>query len=91
MLIGDDIIRATKRSAALPTLVILCTALRFFASGSLLFVLGDTYWLSAATVCRCMYQVTNALLRRSDQFIRMPSEDGLAQVKEEFYDIASEY
>ena len=89
MLIGPDITRETKRSSALPPLVVLCTALRFFACGSLLLVLGDTYWLSAATVCRFVYQVTEALLRRTEMFIKMPCEEALPTVKQEFYDIAS--
>ena len=62
---------------------------RYFACGSLYLVLSDTYHLSAATVCRCVAQVTGALIKIANQHIQMPSVEALPEVKERFYTITS--
>ena len=90
-IIGGNLLRSTQRSCALPPLIVLCTALRFFASGSFFMVIGDTYLLSEATVCRCVTQVTDILVEKAATYIKMPSLDGLAEVKERFYEIASKF
>ena len=75
----------------MPPLLVLCTALRFFATGSLYLVLTDIYDISPASVCRCVKQVTSALVAVAGQFIKMPSKEALPLIKQKFYDIASEY
>ena len=54
-------------------------------------VVGDTYLLSAATVCRCVSQVTAALIELALTYIKMPSVEALPHVKERFYEIASKF
>ncbi|CAC5365624.1 HARBI1 [Mytilus coruscus] len=54
-----------------PSLVML--ALRFYASGSFLEVIGDTMGVDKATACRAVNDVTNALLSKKDQFIKWPA------------------
>ena len=87
--VGPDLVRATQRSCALPPLIVLCTALRFFASGSFFMVIGDTYLVSEATVCRCVTQVTESLVNKASLYIKMPSMETLPDVKQRFYEIAS--
>ena len=62
---------------------------RYFACSSLYLVLSDTYHLLAATVCRCVAQVTGALIKIANQHIQMPSVEALLEVKERFYAITS--
>ena len=83
--------RPTKRSCALPPVMVLCTALRFFATGSLLHVLGDTYFLSPATVYRCVNTIAELLVEMAHNYIKMPALNALEKVKQDFYAIASEY
>ena len=76
---------------ALPPLVILCAALRFYASGSFYMVLGDCLLISPATMCRCVDQVTEALRKHSNRFIKWPnSHEALEGLKSKFFDIAGE-
>ena len=87
-LVFDDIRRPTRRSMSLPPLLVLCTALRFYASGSLYLVLGDCLLISPASLCRCVNIVSKALVKRSPEFIKWPSVQGLEELKNRFYDIA---
>ena len=81
--------RPTKRSCALPPLVVLCAALRFFPSGAFFMVIGDTYFVSPASVCRCVQQVSYGLIQIAPNYIKMPSNEALPVVKQRFYEIAS--
>ena len=51
-------------------------------------VIGDTYLVSEASVCRCVAQVTDILVEKAPLYIKMPSREGLAEVKQQFYEIA---
>ncbi|CAG2247352.1 HARBI1 [Mytilus edulis] len=51
-----------------------CIALRFYASGSFLQVIGDTMGYDKATVSRAVNDVTNALLDVKDNFIQWPKD-----------------
>ena len=73
---------------ALPPLIVLCAALRFYASGSLYLVLGDCMLICPASMSRCVHTVSEALVKRSGEFIKWPSVAGMDIVKEKFYDIA---
>ena len=53
-------------------------------------VIGDTYFISPASVCRCVQQVSYGLIQLAPTYIRMPSNEALPLVKQRFYDIASE-
>ena len=89
-LIFEDITRPTQKSMALPLIVILCSALHFFASGSLYLVLWDCLLISPASMCRCVHTVSEALVKKSKDFIRWPSVGGMERLKERFYDIAGD-
>ena len=81
-LIINDIRRPMKRSMALPPLIVLCAALRFFASGSLYLVLGDCLLICPASMSRCVQVVSQALVRRSGDFIKWPSLQGMEILKD---------
>ena len=80
-LLRDDLERATARNHALSTTVQVLVALRFFASGSFLQVIGDTIGLSKSTVSRIIANVSYALAQN-----QMQTEAEIAQIKRGFYD-----
>ncbi|KAL2085042.1 hypothetical protein ACEWY4_020560 [Coilia grayii] len=76
----------TARSHSIPALLQLCTALRFYATGSFLNTVGDTVGLSKASVSRVVYRVSGALSERLPQFPVEPAE--LSRLKRGFYNIS---
>lgn len=60
-------------------------ALRFFASGSFMEVIGDTMGYDKSTVSRAVENVTNALLTKKDQFLKWPTQEEIKKSKENFY------
>ena len=90
-LILPAIQRPTRKSSALPPLLMLCCALRFFATGSFYMVLGDCLNISAASMCRAVHTVAISLVELAPQYIKFPSEDALDAVKGAFFAIAGRY
>ena len=61
-------------------------ALRFYANGAQLQVVGDTLGFDKSTVSRVVDSVTDALVARKDQHIKWPTEiQKLNTIKEGFY------
>ena len=84
-LLSDDLARNTARNHALSPLVQVLVALRFFASGSFLEVIGDTFGLPKSTVSRCITAVSQALVRGQHMFIVWPDEDRKTVIKQAFF------
>ena len=78
--------RQTKRNHALSPTQQIPVALRFFASGSFLQLIGDTVDLPKASVSRAVKDVSLALAQKQNEFILWPSPTELREVKREFYD-----
>ena len=89
-LLKDDLCRHTNKATGLSVEQQILIALRFYASGSFLQVIGDTLGFDKSTVSRVIDDVTNALLRKKNQFIRWPV-DRLNQDKMRcgFYNVAN--
>ena len=86
-LLRDDLERPTSRNHTLSTTVHVLVALRFFASGSFLQVIGDTLGLSKSTVSRIVNNVSYALAQKQIHFIKWPSTEAeIVQTKRGFYD-----
>ena len=68
-LFSDDLARNIARNHALSPLAQVLVALRFFASGSFLEVIGDTFGLPKSTVSRCITAVSQALVRRRSTYV----------------------
>ncbi|XP_032238952.1 putative nuclease HARBI1 [Nematostella vectensis] len=84
-LLSPQLARGTKRNHALsPTLQVL-VALRYFASGNFLEVIGDTFGLPKSTVSRCITDVSKALVANKEEFIAWPSDEEKRQIKEAFF------
>ncbi|CAG2227345.1 HARBI1 [Mytilus edulis] len=73
-IVGDKLRRSTAKETALTVEQQVCIALRFYASGSFLQVIGDTMGYDKATVSRAVNDVTNALLDVKDNFIQWPKD-----------------
>ena len=84
-LLKDDLQRQTKRNQALTPTIQLLVALRFFASGSFLQIIGDAVGLSKSTVSRAVTDVSEALTRKQNEFILWLSPGETQQVKQGFY------
>lgn len=69
-LLRDDFLRDTKRNHSLDPQHQVLIALRFFASGSSLQVIGDTFGVDKSTVSRVITGVSAALVRKQHQFIQ---------------------
>lgn len=86
-LLGPRISHRTARSHAVPVPQMVCIAMRFFASGSFLYTVGDAENLSKATVCRTIRKVYLALKTLAPVFIKFPGHKDLKYIKEDFYQI----
>ncbi|XP_048740865.2 putative nuclease HARBI1 [Ostrea edulis] len=60
-------------------------ALRFYASGSFLEVIGDTMGVDKGTVSRAVTNVTEALLSKKDQFLRWPTQGDMMKSQRVFF------
>ena len=84
-LLREDLERPTSRNHALSPTVQVLAALRFFASGSFLQVIGDTVGLPKSTVSRTIRDVSAALIQKRNEFIHWPTTaDEIQRVKEGF-------
>uniref|UniRef100_A0A3B3SEJ8 Putative nuclease HARBI1 n=1 Tax=Paramormyrops kingsleyae TaxID=1676925 RepID=A0A3B3SEJ8_9TELE len=86
-LLAPYIISQTRRSHALSTTQTVCIALRFFASGTFLYTVGDAENLSKSTVCRAIRKVCVALKYMLRAFVVFPGHLCVQTVKEVFYAI----
>ena len=78
----------TRRSWALTTAQTVCIALRFFASGTFLYTIGDAENLCKSAVCRVIRKVYLALKQFLGGFVVFPSHLRPQAVKQNFYAIA---
>ncbi|XP_065123989.1 putative nuclease HARBI1 isoform X2 [Paramisgurnus dabryanus] len=87
-LLEQHIKNPTRRSHAISVPQMLCIALRFFASGTYLYAVGDAEKISKITVCRTIRRVVLALQRYINTFIAFPGHLPTDAIKEGFYKIA---
>ncbi|XP_067033233.1 uncharacterized protein [Acropora muricata] len=72
-LIETDLRRKTKRSHALRPIDQVLIALRFYASGNFLQVIGDTVGVDKSTVSRAVHDVSQLLSAKQNTFIKWPT------------------
>ena len=73
-LIEDEVRPMTKRNHSVSTEEQLVVALRFFASGSFLQVIGDTHGYDKATVSRIVRRVSLAIANKHEQWMKLRTE-----------------
>ncbi|XP_045205641.2 putative nuclease HARBI1 [Mercenaria mercenaria] len=87
-LIGDRLRHGTNRNFSLTARQQILIALRFFASGCFLQLIGDTFGVDIATVSRTITRVTDVLFSLKDEYIRFPTtDDERRTVQQGFYKI----
>lgn len=79
---------STRRSRALTTAQTVCIALRFFASGTFLYTVGDAENIGKSAVCRAIRKVYLALKHFLGVFVVFPSHLRPQVVKQGFFSIA---
>ena len=88
-LIEDEVRPLTRRNQAISTEQQLLIALRFFASGSFLQVIGDTHGYDKASVSRIVRKVSLALANKHEQWIKFPTTiEDKNSTRAGMYDIA---
>ncbi|XP_046576801.1 putative nuclease HARBI1 [Haliotis rubra] len=84
----DDLKRPTNRGHALTVEQQVLIALRFYASGSFLQVVGDTLGVDKSCVSRVVRDVTDALVARKDAYITWPTDaEHLRTIQSGFYQL----
>ena len=88
-LIDDEVRPQTQRNHSISTEEQLVIALRFFASGSFLQVIGDTHGYDKATVSRIVRRVSLAIANKHEQWIKFPTTMAEKnKIRAGMYDIA---
>jgi len=88
-LVGHRLQRQTRRNHALTPRQCLCLALRFYATGAFLQIVGDSVGVDIATVSRVVTLVTDCLFDLKDLVIRFPTTNRHKQLtKDGFHAIA---
>ena len=88
-LIEDEVKPITKRNHAIFTEQQVLITLRFFASGSFLQVIGDTFGCDKGTVSRIVRRVSLALAAKHETFITFPTtNEEKQQVRSGMYELA---
>ena len=72
--IGYGLQPATHRNHAIPGILQIFCALRFYASGSFQTVVGDCIHIHRSSVCRIVAKVTRAICRLRNRYIKFPRQ-----------------
>jgi hypothetical protein len=88
-LIFADLVHATRRSRALPPLIQLLIALRFYACGAFYHVVGDHVHVDKSTACRALTRVSLALRALTKKVIVFPNRKKQAENKMKFGSFAN--
>lgn len=75
--IEDQLQHPTQRSYSLLPINQLLVALRFYATGSFQLVVGDTFDIDNATVCRTLHRVTKVIAGLRNKYVAFPETDQL--------------
>ena len=81
--------RPTRRSQSLPVSLQILIALRYYATGTFLSMVGDGHTVGKMSVSRCIHKVTHALLQQVHRHITFPrTMEAQRRVMIDFYSIA---
>ncbi|KAK6169661.1 hypothetical protein SNE40_020663 [Patella caerulea] len=84
-ILEEDLKSSSTKQISLTVEQQVAIALRFYASGSFLQVIGDTLGRDKGSVSRVIDRVTNALLRQQQNFIKWPTTHESVHIKSCFY------
>lgn len=87
-LIGAELEPATMRNHAIPGMIQIFIALRYYATNSYFSLVGDSIGIHKCSVSRIVNRVTRRICRLSNTFIKLPTGDDIAVTKRKFHNIA---
>ncbi|MGH0167605.1 UNVERIFIED_CONTAM: hypothetical protein FKN15_053095 [Acipenser sinensis] len=88
-MLKDDLEPATNRSHSIPAIIQVCVAIRFYATGSFLNVVGDFTGIHKSSASRIVHRVSQSLKRKLNHFITFSTDPSkLRKLKGRFYEIA---
>ena len=82
--LSPDLEFVSDHNAALPPTLQLLIALRFYANGAFQNTVGDMIGVHKSTACRAIRRVSLALSRRLPRYVRLPTGEESALVKQRF-------
>ena len=80
----QDVEFALPRKGALTPVLQVCLALRFYATGSFQSVVGDLIGVDQSTACRTITRVTDAVMLRVRDWVKMPTQAQADHQKQKF-------
>nr|XP_008200958.2 PREDICTED: putative nuclease HARBI1 [Tribolium castaneum] len=87
-IIGDRVAPKTQRNKSLSAQTQMLIALRFYATGGFLELLGDWIHVHKSNICRVIQRVTHEIARLSPHYIKMPrTAEELMATKRKFFRI----
>nr|XP_008196223.1 PREDICTED: putative nuclease HARBI1 isoform X1 [Tribolium castaneum]XP_015837582.1 PREDICTED: putative nuclease HARBI1 isoform X1 [Tribolium castaneum]XP_015837583.1 PREDICTED: putative nuclease HARBI1 isoform X1 [Tribolium castaneum] len=87
-IIGDRVALKTQRNKSLSAQTQMLIALRFYATGGFLELLGDWIHVHKSNICRVIQRVTHDIARLSPHYIKMPRmTEELMATKRKFFRI----
>ena len=84
-LLAEDLELETNKGLPVPPLEQVCVALNHFGGGHFQRTSGWCSGVSQSTARECVVRVTDALIRRKNEFIAMPNVDQMSQTAEKMY------
>ncbi|XP_071055943.1 putative nuclease HARBI1 [Onthophagus taurus] len=81
-------VATTNRGLPIPPIIKLCTALRFYASGSYQRICGDLAHISQTSTCRIINEVSELLARNIGKYVNLPSSEAeKTNLRRKFFEI----
>lgn len=75
MQIEDQLEHSTARNGGLSAMNQLLITLRFYATGTFQLVVGDTFGVNKATICRTVHKVTRVIAGLRAKYVHFPATD----------------
>lgn len=85
--VKDKLTFQSLRNSAVPPLLQLLIALRFYATGSFQMTDGDLFGVHQSTAGRIVHRVSTAISELRPKYITFPSEEEQQRIKRQFYGI----
>ena len=83
--VSQDSEFALPRNGPLTPVLQVCLVLRFYATGSFQSVVGEVIGVDQSSACRTITMVTDALMLRVRDWIKMPTQAEANRQKQKFY------
>ena len=76
-----------KRGNAIPPVIQLLVALRFYADGTFMRETGDFFNISRSSASRIIRRITQVICRLRPEYITFPTQEAVSETKRKFFEI----